>query len=93
MASRSHPVVSQFPPSTDGGYFSKVRRVPRILLLAFKYVGPHSNNFTIIKYASILNSRDRQGNLWVLQRICLQNNFTTIFPSKYCCKSYWYDAN
>ena len=28
MASRSHPMISQLLPSTDGGHFGKVRRVP-----------------------------------------------------------------
>ena len=40
----------------------------------------------------VLNSRDQQGNLWLPPKICLENNLTATFPSKYSHKIYWYDA-
>ena len=51
----------------------------------------------IIKYAVslstlVLNSRDRQGNLWLPQKCIYKTTLQQYFPSKYCHKIYWYDA-
>ena len=44
------------------------------------YVVSYIRTYIYISLSTlVLNSRDQQGNLWLLQKICLQNNLTTIF--------------